>query len=120
MIACDFFCGAGGLTRGLLDAGIRVPAGFDCYESCRDTYERNNRGGEFVLAGLAARAPDELPVPDPIADSEDMLFAACAPCQPFSPQRKGGRSARDVAGGLRGFRGSVPAGLHASGERARH
>lgn len=89
MIACDFFCGAGGLTRGLLDAGVRVVAGFDCDESCRDTYERNNRGAEFVLADLGSRAPDELPVPVPGADSEDMLFAACAPCQPFSPQRKG-------------------------------
>jgi len=27
--AFDFFCGAGGLTRGLLDAGINVIAGFD-------------------------------------------------------------------------------------------
>lgn len=94
MIACDFFCGAGGLTRGLLDAGIRVVAGFDCDESCRDTYERNNPGAEFVLADLAARAPDELPVPESSADGEDMLFAACAPCQPFSLQRKGSSDRR--------------------------
>ena len=94
MIACDFFCGAGGLTRGLLDAGIRVVAGFDCDESCRDTYERNNPGAEFVLADLAARAPDELPVPEPSADCEDMLFAACAPCQPFSLQHKGSSDRR--------------------------
>jgi len=29
MIAFDFFCGAGGLTHGLLDAGINVVASFD-------------------------------------------------------------------------------------------
>ena len=94
MIACDFFCGAGGLTRGLLDAEIRVVAGFDSDESCRDTYERNNPGAEFVSVDLAARAPDELPVPEPSADGEDMLFAACAPCQPFSLQRKGSSDQR--------------------------
>ena len=36
-LAVDFFCGAGGTTRGLLDAGGYVIAGIDKDESCRET-----------------------------------------------------------------------------------
>ena len=52
MKAFDFFCGAGGLTRGLLDARIRVIAGFDCDDRYRSTYEHNNRGARFVHADI--------------------------------------------------------------------
>ena len=52
MKALDFFCGAGGLTRGLLDAGIEVVAGFDCDDYCRATYEYNNPGVRFVQADI--------------------------------------------------------------------
>ncbi len=47
--AIDFFCGAGGLTRGLLDAGIQVLAGIDNDSDMRDTYEKNNKP-RFLLA----------------------------------------------------------------------
>ena len=36
-LAVDFYCGAGGATRGLIDAGIDKDA------ACRATYQRNNR-----------------------------------------------------------------------------
>ena len=32
--AVDLFCGAGGLTAGLLQAGIMVKAGYDIEPSC--------------------------------------------------------------------------------------
>ena len=38
----DLFCGVGGLTRGLLDAGLNVIAGFDVDPTCQFTYENNN------------------------------------------------------------------------------
>ena len=47
--AIDFFCGAGGLTRGLLDAGISVVAGIDNDNRIRKTYESNT--------GQAASSP---------------------------------------------------------------
>src|SRR5438093_7690588 len=42
-LAVDFFCGAGGTTRGLIDAGGYVIAGID--KDCRveRTYRENNR-----------------------------------------------------------------------------
>ena len=90
MIAVDFFCGAGGLTRGLLDAGIDVVAGIDCDGRCRETYERNNAPAVFhqldirslspqVVRGLLGRVP-----------RGDLLFAGCAPCQAFSQHRRNG------------------------------
>ena len=41
-IAVDFFCGAGGTTRGLLDAGGYVIAGIDKDARCARTYLDNN------------------------------------------------------------------------------
>ena len=49
MKAYDFFCGAGGLTHGLLNAGIEVVAGFDSDENCQSTYEKNNQGPNSYL-----------------------------------------------------------------------
>ena len=34
----DLFCGVGGLTHGLLDAGLNVIAGFDIDPTCKYTY----------------------------------------------------------------------------------
>ena len=34
----DLFCGIGGLTRGLLDAGLNFIAGFDLDNTCKYTY----------------------------------------------------------------------------------
>ena len=42
IVAIDLFCGAGGLTRGLLDAGIDVVAGIDVDTYAEIAYKRNN------------------------------------------------------------------------------
>ena len=39
----DLFCGIGGLTRGLLNAGLNVIAGYDIDQTCQYTYEHNNQ-----------------------------------------------------------------------------
>ena len=38
----DLFCGVGGLTCGLKQAGLDVVAGYDIDENCRYPYEHNN------------------------------------------------------------------------------
>lgn len=88
MKALDFFCGAGGLTRGLQDAGIEVVAGIDIDSNCCDTYIRNNPGAKFIrqdISSIDAATLRELVGP---IDPKDLLIAGCAPCQPFSKQRK--------------------------------
>jgi len=87
--AFDFFCGAGGLTRGLLDAGIKVIAGFDCDEKCRMTFESNNRRVRFINEDIRNVAPEYLVELAGKGTFDRILFAGCAPCQPFSKQRKG-------------------------------
>ena len=94
--AYDFFCGAGGLTRGLIDAGIEVVAGFDCDERCRVTYKDNNSGVEFVKADMKEIGRNTLGLKCRAGRYDDILFAGCAPCQPFSSQRKGERQQHDA------------------------
>lgn len=90
MAAFDFFCGAGGLTRGLLDAGIKVVAGFDSDDRCRRSYEHNNPHVRFVAKDIRELSIRELRRQCHGTPFSDMLFAGCAPCQPFSQQVKNG------------------------------
>ena len=96
MKAFDFFCGAGGLTRGLLDAGINVVAGFDSDERCRSTYIYNNPGVRFIQADIGEMDLKNLMAKGRLRKYDNVLFAGCAPCQPFSPQRKGNGQRHDA------------------------
>lgn len=87
--AIDLFCGAGGLTRGLLDAGIRVRAGFDIDGSCRHAYEANNRGARFFERDVSQVTASELE--EVWGKRAIRLLAGCAPCQPFSTQANASR-----------------------------
>ena len=78
----DLFCGAGGLTRGLLDAGIRVVRGVDTDGTAKETYERNNPSVEFVHADVREITPERILCG--VDRSGEFLLAGCAPCQPFS------------------------------------
>jgi len=89
MRAVDFFCGAGGFTFGLREAGIDVLAGVDANEGCRETYTKNNRGATFICADVRTLKGDALAAVVPIKRNDDqMVFVGCAPCQPFSQQRR--------------------------------
>ncbi|MBM7331792.1 DNA cytosine methyltransferase [Agrobacterium sp. S2] len=84
--AIDLFCGAGGLSQGLTEAGIKVVAGFDIDPSCSYAYE-TNIGAPFVerdVRDVTAAHLESLWVPGSIR-----VLAGCAPCQPFSPYRRG-------------------------------
>lgn len=82
--AIDFFCGAGGLTRGLLDAGIMVVAGIDNDNRMRKTYESNNRPSRFISKDIKEIDIGNLRKDLSIGSKESTLYAACTPCQPFS------------------------------------
>jgi DNA (cytosine-5)-methyltransferase 1 len=96
MKAIDFFCGAGGLTRGLLDAGIKVVAGIDSDEQCRHSYERNNEGAKFVVKNIREVTVAELKRLARVKSFNKMLFAGCAPCSPFSQKRKAAEPSNDL------------------------
>lgn len=92
----DFFCGAGGLTRGLRNAGISVVAGFDTDGQCRLSYERNNPTVKFVNKDIREITMSELKKLAGVRSFRDMLFAGCAPCSPFSQQRKNEEPSNDA------------------------
>ncbi|KAA0115092.1 DNA cytosine methyltransferase [Mycolicibacterium sp. P9-22] len=91
--AVDLFCGVGGLTHGLVKAGIGVRAGFDLDPACLYPYEANNPG-KFVEADVGATDADK--ITRFFSDSAVSLLAGCAPCQPFSTYSQSGRSTKRV------------------------
>lgn len=82
--AIDFFCGAGGLTRGLLNAGIEVLAGVDNDEHLQETYTYNNKPSRFINKDINKIEISELRKELGIQQGDTTLYAACTPCQPFS------------------------------------
>ncbi|MCH5151908.1 MAG: DNA cytosine methyltransferase [Clostridiales bacterium] len=88
MIAIDFFCGGGGMTRGLIDAGINVLAGIDSNPHCRETYEKNNKN-TYLASDICKLTPQDLLDRFPqLINSDEVLLVGCAPCQPFSILRR--------------------------------
>jgi len=86
--AIDFFCGAGGLTRGLLDASIKVLAGIDNDKRLQDTYEKNNCPSKFYPIKIEDVDIFGLREELGITEQDKVLYAACTPCQPFSHLNK--------------------------------
>lgn len=107
-LAVDFFCGAGGTTRGLIDAGGYVIAGVDKDASCeatysdpennsnvaldrepprflrRDVFPRSRRHAKGEQKELMAELKDLIGHHGAQAPRTPLLFAVCAPCQPFT------------------------------------
>ncbi|MDD5226614.1 MAG: DNA cytosine methyltransferase [Candidatus Omnitrophica bacterium] len=98
MVAIDLFCGAGGLTRGLLDVGIKVLGGYDIDEACRYPYEHNNRPAAFMLQNVAEIQGEKLKTTYP--KDAWRILVGCAPCQPFSRYTQGSDTATDEKWGL--------------------
>lgn len=84
--AIDLFCGAGGLTHGLMQAGISVRAGFDIDENCKYIFENNNKIS-FIKQDITKTSKKQ--VQQLLGDSGIRLIAGCAPCQPFSKYTQG-------------------------------
>lgn len=87
----DLFCGAGGLTAGLLQERLRVIAGIDLDEACRYPYEFNNNV-PFVRKDIGALTAKELG--GMFTKGLPKILVGCAPCQPFSSYTAGRRDDR--------------------------
>lgn len=105
IVAIDFFCGAGGMTNGLAAAGLTVLGGVDNEPACEKTYVQNrNKDGtspEYICMDIFPKTTDyPRGQQDQIAArirqlirehkrrhgirKVDLVFAICAPCQPFT------------------------------------
>ncbi len=83
-IALELFSGCGGLSTGLLDAGIAVRAGFDNNASSIEAFNYNHeyRGAKGFVANLAG-ASGKLLLETAGVEKVDLVVGG-PPCQPFS------------------------------------
>lgn len=79
--AVDLFCGVGGMTHGLQQAGIKVNAGIDIDKTCKYAYEKNNRT-RFIEKDT--RLVTNTALSELYPENDIKLLVGCAPCQPFS------------------------------------
>jgi DNA (cytosine-5)-methyltransferase 1 len=105
VVAIDFFCGAGGMTNGLIQAGIHVLGGVDNQPLCEQTYVQNkNPDGThpaYICKDIFPKARSypngqQHEIRDAIEGAirnfkrlhgirkVKLVFAICAPCQPFT------------------------------------
>ncbi len=80
-VAIDLFCGIGGLTHGLIKAGIDVRAGIDNDVTCKFAYEDNN-DSKFIESDIKNIKGKDLEKYYRGADVK--ILVGCAPCQTFS------------------------------------
>ena len=89
--AVDLFCGVGGLTYGLENAGIPVKLGVDLDEKCSFAIE-NNSSATFLAKDIKSLTASE--VSSALDGAEIKVLAGCAPCQPFSTYAQSAKSKR--------------------------
>lgn len=79
--AVDLFCGAGGLSYGIQESGMRICAGIDVDPACRHPFE-TNVGAKFYemdAMDLTCEFVGSL-----YPNNAKKVLIGCAPCQPFS------------------------------------
>ena len=79
--AVDLFCGAGGLSYGMQQAGMAIAAGIDIDPACRHPFESNVKA-DYHERDIGKISSDF--VASLFPQWGVRVLAGCAPCQPFS------------------------------------
>lgn len=89
----DFFSGCGGTCAGFRGAGLDLLLALDNDRDARSTFEVNFPGTPFICRDIRNVAPTDIEylVLNSRGQGKTLLFSACAPCQPFSIQRRNRR-----------------------------
>lgn len=95
--AIDLFCGVGGLTHGMVRAGIPVVAGIDLDPACKYPFESNN-DSEFIHGDIVDVSSDDLRAAYP--KDATRVLVGCAPCQRFSRYARRQEQTTDERWGL--------------------
>lgn len=83
--AVDFFCSGGGMSHGMQKSGIQILAGIDYDNTCRETYETNITGAEFIHADVFDYKEIQLEKKLNLKkNDDDLILIGCSPCQFWS------------------------------------
>lgn len=91
--AVDLFCGVGGLSYGLREAGVKVKAGYDIDKNCQYPFEENIKA-KFYKENVEQLKGEA--IAKHYANGTIRLLAGCAPCQPFSTLALGRDNSEDA------------------------
>lgn len=87
LTAIDLFCGAGGLTLGLKQAGFNVVAGVELNSTAAETYRLNHTDIDIYEKDIRCINPADILENSDLKPGDLDLLAGCPPCQGFSSQR---------------------------------
>lgn len=87
LTAIDLFCGAGGLTCGLKQAGFEIKLGVELEHVAAETYRINHPEHSLYEADIRTLDPYVIMKELEIGPGELDLLAGCPPCQGFSSHR---------------------------------
>lgn len=86
--AIDIFCGCGGTTQGVKDAGFRVLAGVELDDLAVKTFRANHKRVKVWNKDVTDLTPKELLEHHRLKPGQLDLLIGCPPCQAFSPMRR--------------------------------
>jgi DNA (cytosine-5)-methyltransferase 1 len=79
----DLFCGCGGMSKGLEDAGLNIVAGIDIWDKAIDSYKQNF-DHLSVCDDISKLTPNSFSVKYNINNSDIDIIVGGPPCQGFS------------------------------------
>ncbi len=81
----DFFCGAGGMSCGFSQAGVKILAGIDIEKQFEKTYLENNKTAKYINEDITKYKPEQLQQTLSLKKFDDkLIFIGCSPCQYWS------------------------------------
>ena len=96
----DLFCGCGGTSCGLNAAGMDIALGVDNDPDAERTFRANFPEADFLGVDIRHLPTWSLDRFVERCAGHPLWFSACAPCQPFSQQRRGAVSPGDERFGI--------------------
>ena len=87
VVLADFFSGCGGTSLGFADAGIAPALAIDWDADAAATFRLNFPKTAVVERDIRDLEEDEVQAALQLSGDQIMLFAGCAPCQPFAGHR---------------------------------
>jgi len=79
----DLFCGCGGMSKGLIDAGLNIIAGIDIWDKAVESYNLNHHNKAYC-ADLTQLSPEKF---NELYNQENKnidILVGCPPCQSYS------------------------------------